>query len=160
MKKIFEYKLILDDDRKPILEKEHEFVSENDQTKLIRPEDVDLLMRECYHLENMAEEYVYMIAINSANVVTGIFQISHGSVDISVLMPRDLFVRLLLCGGTNFFIVHNHPSGNVTPSEHDIKVTKRIKKCADYMGITFLDHIIIGKGSYASFKELDLLSVM
>lgn len=160
MRKIYEYRLILDEDDQPILEKEREFISENADIPLTCAQDIDVLMREFYGIQRMADEYAYMIAVNGGNLVTGIFQISHGSSDKSLLIPRALFVRLLLCGAVHFFLVHNHPSGNLIPSEGDIKTTNRIKECADLMGIDLLDHVIIAKENYSSFQELGLLDVM
>lgn len=69
----------------------------------------------------------------------------------------EIFIRLLLVGASNFVIAHNHPSGDCTLSKEDINLTKRIKYCADIMGIPLLDHIIIGEG-YNSFHQNGLLS--
>lgn len=114
------------------------------------------MFNSVFGLDRMAEEYVYMTAFSSAFKVLGVFEISHGSVSASLISPREVFIRLLLSGAANFVICHNHTSGLCTPSEKDIDMTKRLKKCADLMGVRFIDHIIIGD-SYYSFQEHKLM---
>lgn len=85
------------------------------------------------------------------------FEASHGTVNASFVNPREIFIRLLLVGASAFVVSHNHPSGDYTPSKEDIHITRRLKECADMMGITLLDHIIIGDG-YSSLKESGYIS--
>lgn len=88
--------------------------------------------------------------------VIGIFKVNVGTINNSLVNTAGIFTRLLLCGATHFIIAHNHPSGNVSPSPEDEKVTENIKKISEMMGIIFCDHIIIGSG-YFSFLEQNMM---
>ena len=75
----------------------------------------------------------------------------------SLISPRELFIEALNCGAVSIVLLHNHPSGDPTPSESDILLTKRIKDAGDLIGITLLDHIIIGNNCYISFSEQQMI---
>lgn len=145
-------------------------LSEDDRTKLVKekglnyeaeklnnPEDIVLMMRRLLHMEQMAEEYCYMIAINSSCKVLGIFFISKGTVNVSLITPREIYIRALLSGAVQIILCHNHPSGNVVPSEQDIAITRKIKEAGEIISINLADHIIIGRDSYFSFNEAKIL---
>ena len=145
-------------------------LSEDDRTRLVKeravnyeagklnsPEDIVLMMRRLLHMEKMAEEYCYMIAMNSSCKVLGIFLISKGTVNESLITPRELYIRALLAGAVQIILCHNHPSGNAVPSEQDITITRKIKEAGELININLADHIIIGSDSYLSFKEAKIL---
>jgi DNA repair protein RadC len=119
---------------------------------LTRADLVVTMMNSLFRVNRKAEEHVYILGMNTKCKVVGTFLLSKGTMDSSIVVPRDIFIRVCLCGAGGFIMVHNHPSGSVIPSKEDICVTKRIKECSELMGIRFLDHIIIGDGYY-SFKE-------
>ena len=96
-----------------------------------------------------------LIAMRSKKVI-GIFKVNVGTINNSLVNTAGIFTRLLLCGATHFIIAHNHPSGNVSPSPEDEKVTENIQKISEMMGIVFYDHIIIGSG-YFSFLEQNMM---
>lgn len=121
------------------------------------PEKIFHMMNELYSANLKAEEYMWMIALNNKSNPIGIFELSHGTVNASLVSPREIFVRLCLCGAVQFVLVHNHPSGEVEPSSEDIKTTERIIKAGELMNIPLVDHIIIGK-SYYSFHEKKLIN--
>lgn len=121
--------------------------------RLERPEIIAEMLNDILDLQNMAEEYLYLMALDSKSKLLGLFEISHGSVNASICTPREIFIRALLCGATNIILAHNHPSGDPTPSREDHKATRRIKEAGLLMGIKLLDHIIIGRGRYLSFGE-------
>lgn len=75
---------------------------------------------------------------------------------VHVEMPA-IFQRLLMSNSSQFIIAHNHPSGNLTPSEGDIHLTRRIKRAGNLMGIKLLDHIIVNDETYTSFAEREIL---
>ena len=152
--RITKYRTELDANRHNVLVKESAVNYACDS--LNNPAAIATMFNSVFELDRMAEEYVYMTTFSSAFKVLGVFEISHGSVSASLISPREVFIRLLLSGAANFVICHNHTSGLCTPSEKDIGMTKRLKRCADLMGIQFTDHIIIGS-SYYSFKENKLL---
>ena len=110
------------------------------------------MMNSLYDLNNMAEEHVYLLAMNTKCYIIAAFLLSKGSVNASIVGPREIFTRLCLCGANNFVLTHNHPSGDSTPSNDDFAVTRRIKECAELMGMKFLDHLVVGD-SYYSFAE-------
>ena len=112
----------------------------------------DLSVREL-RLDKKAEEYVYIFCMNTKGGINGISMIAKGTINSSIFSPRDIAVRMLLLGSVSLIVVHNHPSGDPTPSEIDDSTTTRIKKIADLLGINFLDHIIIGNGIYYSYRE-------
>lgn len=111
------------------------------------------VMKEVFKLDKKAEEYVYMIALNTTLKPIGFFEVSHGAVNQSIMSPSEIFIRALLVGASNIILVHNHPSGDTTPSQSDIRTTKRMKDCANLMNISLLDHIIIGDDIYSFLRE-------
>lgn len=152
--RITKYKTMLDKDRKNILVKEKAVNYVTECNTLNMPIYVVDMLNSVFDLEHMAEEYLYAVAVDTKSHCLGVFEITHGTVDCSLISPREIFIRLLLCGAVGFFLVHNHPSGDTAPSRQDIEVAKRIKECADLIGIQFLDNIIVGaQDSYYSFYE-------
>lgn len=121
------------------------------------PEEIALLMKNLLHMDQLAEEHCYMLALNKSCRISGMFFLSKGTVDSSLLSPRELFIRALLIGAVQIIICHNHPSGNITPSESDMKLTERVKSSGDLLNINLADHIIIGGSSYFSFKQAGML---
>lgn len=116
------------------------------------PENVYKLATKTLNLLEAAEEYVYLITLNNKNKLTGLFEVSHGTVNSSILSPREIYIRALLLGATNIIIFHNHPSGDPEPSKEDIRITKRLKAAGELLGVELIDHIIVGN-YYYSFRE-------
>lgn len=116
------------------------------------PQAVSEMLNTVFRLNKQAEEYVYMIALNTKSKPLGVFEISHGSVSQSICNPREIFIKALLCGATGIILAHNHPSGDTTPSNGDMAVYDRIKEAGKIMGVSLLDNIIVGNG-YFSFME-------
>ncbi|MBQ3600271.1 MAG: DNA repair protein RadC [Lachnospiraceae bacterium] len=83
--------------------------------------------------------------------------ISKGTVNASILEPREIFVKAFQYSAVNIVLLHNHPSGNVTPSNADISITKRVVQTGDLVGIKVVDHIIIGDNRYFSFRESGMI---
>lgn len=149
------YEARLSEDNRTMLVKEKGV--NYDAGKLNSPEDIVLMMRKLLHVEQMAEEHCYMIAMNSSCKVLGVFFISKGTVNVSLVTPRELYIRALLAGAVQIVLCHNHPSGNAIPSEQDIVITQKIKEAGEMININLADHIIIGSNSYLSFKEAKIL---
>ncbi|MEC9484269.1 MAG: JAB domain-containing protein [Candidatus Izemoplasma sp.] len=80
-----------------------------------------------------------------------------GTLNSAIVHPRALFKKAVMASAASFVVCHNHPSGDPTPSNNDLKITKRIKENAKMMDIVFMDHVIIGEDKYFSFKEKGLL---
>jgi len=80
-----------------------------------------------------------------------------GTVDHTPLYPREVVKRALDLGASALILVHNHPSGDPTPSREDIEMTKKVRDAGEQLGIAMHDHVIIGKNKHVSFKSLGLL---
>jgi len=115
------------------------------------PEDgVALLMPR---LRYESKEHFVVVLLNSKNKVLEIKQISEGSLNSSVVHPREVFAPAVLHHAAAILTAHNHPSGDPTPSKEDKDLTNTLVQAGKYMGIPVLDHIIIGDAKYFSFKE-------
>lgn len=150
--RIIQYKTMLDEDRKNILVRES---SKNypDLGGLDSPDSVCLLANSVFDANRLAEEYGWLIGVNVKNHPIGVFEVSHGSDCAAVVTPRELFIRLLLCGAHAFFLVHNHPSGDITPSSEDDALTKRVIAAGKTFNVELLDHVIIADRKYYSYRE-------
>nr|WP_302595408.1 JAB domain-containing protein [uncultured Cellulosilyticum sp.] len=113
--------------------------------------DADELVRQ--FLEELDREAMIVIALNAKSEPTCLQVISIGSISASIVHPREVFKVAILSNAYSILLAHNHPSGDTTPSQEDIKITKRIKSASEIMGIPLLDHLIIGCDGYYSFKE-------
>ena len=127
------------------------------ESKISSPRDVADYIEQVFKLSIQAEEVMVMLVLDAKNKVVGAFEVSRGSLNSSIVHPREVFKRALLLNGASIIVAHNHPSGDTTPSREDVNVTKRLVEGGNILGINVLDHIIIGdNGRYRSFKE-DLL---
>ena len=152
MARMTKYKTKLTENKRVVLEKE---ISMNypELSHIIRsPEDVVTLGRTFMRIHEEPEEYMYLICINTKNRVIGVFEISHGNVNSSIVGTREVFQKALLANAVSIILMHNHPSGDPTPSREDIEVTRRMVEASKILGVQVLDHIIIGD-RYSSLKE-------
>lgn len=153
MARITKYKTKLTADKRVALEKEIA-VNRPGMVDVIRsPEDANSVATDFIHLHEQSEEYLYMICLNTKNKIIGVFELSHGNVNSSIYSVREMFQKALLANAVNIIVMHNHPSGDPTPSREDILVTERAKEAGKLIGIDILDHIIVGDGRYCSLKE-------
>ncbi len=119
------------------------------------PKDVaDLLLEEMRYLDR---EHFRAVLLSTKNNVLAVDNISIGSLNASLVHPRELFKNAVIKSAAGIILVHNHPSGNPEPSNEDKHVTQRMVKAGEIMGIDVLDHIIIGDGRYVSLKEMGFL---
>ena len=102
-------------------------------------------------------EFIYMLMLNRQNQVLGCHQISKGGMTGTVVDVRVVFQVALKSCATSILLGHNHPSGNIQPSEADNKITKKIKDCGIMLDVAVLDHIIIGDDRYYSFADEGIL---
>ena len=107
----------------------------------------DLLMEE---LRFEKVEYVKLLLLNAKNMVTRILDVSKGGMNSAVVEPKEILQEAIKAGIPKIILVHNHPSGDSTPSQADIEMTKRLYMAANIVGIQLLDHIVIGNGCYTS----------
>lgn len=108
------------------------------------PEAAVEVINTVLDLEHEAQEVLAEILLDNRNKITGIMEISRGSLNSSIVHPREVFRGAILHNAAGIILVHNHPSGEVIPSREDLKVTKMIKDAGDILDIQLLDHIIIG----------------
>ena len=118
------------------------------------PQDVRDAMCQIFNADNLPEEHVWLIATDTRNKCRGIMEISKGSCNASMFPVREILRDVLMMDGISFFIVHNHPSGEVSPSREDKTATEKLRSAAKLMDLNLNDHIIIGtEGTYYSFHE-------
>ncbi|SDZ27190.1 DNA repair protein RadC [Proteiniborus ethanoligenes] len=103
------------------------------------------------------EERVIAILLNTKNKVISHTTISVGSLNSSIIHPREFFAPAVRLRAHSIIAAHNHPSGDLTPSKEDIEITKRLKDSGNVLGIKLLDHIIVGDNKYVSLKEYDII---
>ncbi len=119
------------------------------------PMDVSSLLME--ELRYKKKEYFNILLLNTKHELISIENISIGSLNASIVHPREVFQRAIKRSSSSIILVHNHPSGDPSPSNEDIKITKRLQEAGSIVGIEVLDHIIIGDGTYCSLKEREFL---
>ena len=109
-----------------------------------------------YYMEEMRylkKEIFKVILLNTKNEIISDIDVSVGSLNSSIVHPREVFVEAIRKSANSIILMHNHPSGNPSPSEEDLMITERLSYCGDIVGIEVLDHIIMGDGTYYSLKE-------
>lgn len=116
-----------------------------------KPEDVAGLIRG--RLKDKKKEYFLAILLDTRSCLIKIAEISVGSLDSSIVHPREVFKEAISASAASIIFSHNHPSGDLTPSEDDIMLTKRLAEVGEIVGIEVLDHIIIGDNKYLSLKR-------
>jgi DNA repair protein RadC len=127
----------------------------NDSIFIRTPGDAaELVMEDMRYLK---KECLKAIMLNIKNMVTCIRDISIGSINSSIVHPREIFVEAIKVSSASIIICHNHPSGDPTPSQEDISVTRRIFEAGKIIGIDLIDHVIIGDGKYVSLKEKNVI---
>lgn len=100
----------------------------------------------------LVEEFV-LLCLNTKKELINVHRLSKGTLDYTVVHPRDVFRHCLASSAHSVILVHNHPSGDVTPSKEDIALTKRLRQVGDLIGIPVIDHLIVGGSQYYSFLE-------
>lgn len=154
--KVITYRLFKEETNQPYLVPDMEGEMEYDDIQL-NPAMIAYLMNEWYDLGKLAEEYVYLICFNQAMHITGIFELSHGTVSKAIVSPREIMIRALLTGSTGIIIVHNHPSGSIKPSAEDISIATTMEKACNLMDIKLHDFLIIGGEEYLSLCEKEII---
>lgn len=101
----------------------------------------------------MQEEHFQIAILNTKKELESIEEITCGSIDKTIVEPRDVFKRALRKNAHSIVLLHNHPSGDPRPSKQDINITKRLVECGELIGIEVIDHIIIGDNKYTSLLE-------
>ena len=119
--------------------------------RLTKPDQIaEYYMERMRHLE---QEHVKLLLLDSKCRLLHELTLSIGSVNQSILGPREVFIAALQYKAVNLVLLHNHPSGDPTPSKQDMLTTRRIKEMGDVLGVPLVDHIIIGDQNYISLRE-------
>ena len=124
--------------------------AEDDKTQIRRSNDAYELVKDLQFLDH---ERFEVLALNRANKVIERILISQGGIAATVVDTKILFKRILICGASGFICVHNHPSGNLQPSQDDISLTRRIMECSTILDLKLYDHIIVAGNSFYSFVD-------
>jgi len=114
---------------------------------------------DAFHLRFRDEkrEHFLVVLLDARHRIIREEVISIGSLTSSIVHPREVFAPAVRASAGAVILIHNHPSGEPSPSEDDIAVTRRLERAAEVLGIRILDHIIVGDGEYSSFKEMGLM---
>jgi len=119
------------------------------------PESVAKAIRAS--IKDKAKEHFKLILLNPRNRIIGISTISIGTLNASLVHPREVFKDAITHSAASVVLAHNHPSGDPEPSEDDITITKRLIEAGKILGVEVIDHIIVGKNGFFSFKEKRLI---
>lgn len=115
------------------------------------PEEVvNYYMEDMRHME---QEQLYAMYLDMKHRLIKDMLISKGTVSATIISPREIFIEAVRCRATGVILVHNHPSGDPTPSRQDCLLTKRVQEAGNLLGIQLLDHVVIGDQTYCSFKR-------
>ena len=120
-----------------------------------KPQDIaSYYMETCRHLE---VEKVFLLCLDNQLRLMKECELSKGTINMSLMSPREIFIEALKSNAVHILLIHNHPSGDPEPSRADIQISKKIMDAGKIMDIQLLDHIIIGDHSYVSLKEQKLI---
>lgn len=114
----------------------------------------NLFMEE---LRYKKKEVVKVLLLDTKNNIISDLLVSEGSLNAPIVHPREVYVEAVKRSANKIIVVHNHPSGDPSPSNEDIKITKRLYDSGEILGIELLDHVIIGDGNYCSLRELNYI---
>lgn len=125
--------------------------SVDDKIQINNPKDAaDFMMGK---MEHLTQEKFIALFLNSKNIIIKQKTIFMGTLNSAIVHPREIYSEAVKCASNAIIVLHNHPSGDTTPSLEDIKTTDRLRECGDILGIQLLDHVIIGDHIYLSMVE-------
>lgn len=119
------------------------------------PEDAFELMR--YEIGHLLHEEFWILCLNTKNRVISKQRISVGSLNAAIVHPREVFRAAIIRASASIICLHNHPSGDCTPSSEDISLSKRLKECSQLTGVDVLDSLVISSDTYCSLVERGLM---
>lgn len=124
-----------------------------DSVRLNNPDDLYEFSKVYLYKDYPAEEYVYMIGLNTSCTPIAVCEISHGTAKSSLVNPREILIRALRMGATGFVLVHNHVSGALDPSWEDYAVTNQVKCAGRIIGLPMYEHIVVGENGYSCVTD-------
>mgnify|MGYP000512324772 CR=1 FL=1 len=124
------------------------------EKEISTPNSAMQVFTEVLELDRKSEEVFAILTLDVKSQLTGVFEVSKGSLSSSIVTPREVFKRAILQNSKAIILAHNHPSGDPKPSGDDIQITERLVEAGDLLGINVFDHLIIGSSSnFVSLKE-------
>jgi DNA repair protein RadC len=126
-----------------------------EQTKIRSPRDVFDAVRG--YLADVDREHFLTLLLNTKNGIVGVNTTSIGTLNSSLVHPREVFKAAIIANSAAVILVHCHPSGNPDPSNEDLEITRRLVEAGKILGIEVLDHVIVGDGCWVSLKEKGIL---
>lgn len=137
------------------LSQEEILVAREKKSKQVSPEILVHMLQP--KIGKYKKEHFVLVSLDTRNHVIGTDTISIGTLNASLVHPRELFETAIRRHAASVIIAHNHPSGDPTPSDEDLRVTAKLHDAGKILGIQLLDHIIIGRNSYFSMEEGSIL---
>ncbi|WP_339279108.1 JAB domain-containing protein [Paenibacillus sp. FSL W8-1187] len=125
------------------------------QRKINQPGNAAEIFRQ--FIGDCDRESFCILCLNTKNEPTALHQVSSGTLNASLVHPRETFKLAILANSASIIACHNHPSGNPSPSQEDVELTERLRDTGALIGIELLDHIVLGDGTYVSMKERGLM---
>lgn len=126
-------------------------------TVISTPEDAAAVIRPL--VAGQDREHFYALALNTKNMLLKVIEVSVGSLNASIVHPRELFREAIAVSAASIvvIVVHNHPSGDPSPSGADIQLTRRLVEAGNVLGIEVLDHVVIGGDGHCSLRDMSLM---
>jgi len=134
-------------------------ISEN-KKEILKPTDIYQILSDCLKSEDKVDrdkEHFWVFHLDCRNKIKLLELVSLGTLNSSLVHPREVFTRAVGERSAQVIIAHNHPSGIAEPSDDDLSLTKRLMKAGELLGIELIDHIIVTNSSYISLKEKSLI---
>jgi len=122
---------------------------------ILKPQDAFEISSEYYG--NRDREMFSVMMLNTKNKIIGINTVSVGSLSASIVHPREVFKPCILSNAASVILLHNHPSGDPTPSQNDLEITRKLHDVGYILGVNIRDHIILGDEVFFSFREKGLI---
>ena len=127
---------------------------EHTADRLDSPEKIRDMFCHAFRADRMTEEHVWILCCDIKMRPVGVMLISRGTCNASLVHPREVFMKALLCNASSIALIHNHPSGDATPSVDDHNVWRTLREAGELLGVPVMDSIIIGScDTYYSFQE-------
>lgn len=127
------------------------------ERRIKTPRDSYDAVKAIYDIENFTQEVFIAIFLSTKNDITGIHEIFRGSINSCLVDAKLVFQSALLHNAASIILIHNHPSGDTTPSSEDLELTRKLVECGKIMDMHIIDHLIIGHDSYTSLKEKGII---
>jgi len=131
-----------------------------DKKEILKPADIFQILSGCLKSEDKVDrdkEHFWVFHLDCRNKIKLLELVSLGTLNSSLVHPREVFTRAVGERSAQIIIAHNHPSGVAKPSDDDLSLTKRLMKAGELLGIELIDHIIVTNSSYISLKEKSLI---